>query len=189
MEVARFYKSIREVNIGAFPLRPKDRHNRQLLEAFIAELIAMKSQETIEGVIPQKGTFVEVGHRVLIGLVNKSSRKGYTQSFLDGNATLYYTGSHFPTTISLQNLHYFMPYIKGHGVRDVYEIVSVRTISAKEAKQTEGEEGANDLRLAFDLRFVRHHYADFQPLHTNRWIAYTFIDTTFDALAGLTEGE
>ena len=190
VEVARFYKSIREVNIGAFPLRPKEQHNRELLEAFIAELIAMKSQETIEGVIPQKGTIVEVGHRVLVGLVNKSSsRKGYTQSFLDGNATLYYTGSHFPTTISLQNLHYFMPYIKGHGVRDVYEIVSVRTISAKEAKQTEGEEGANDLRLAFELRFVRHQYADFQPLHTNRWIAYTFIDTTFDALTGLTERE
>ena len=105
---ARFYKSIAEVNIGAFPLRPKDERNRKLLEHFIEELVNTKSQETISRVIPQKGTFVDVGNRVLIGLVGNSVRRGYTQSFLDGTATLYYTGKQFPTTIALQNLstHY-----------------------------------------------------------------------------------
>ena len=88
VEVSRFYKTIKEVNIGAFPLRPKDRHNRLLLEQFIEQLIAEKSHETISKVIPQKGTFVEVGNRVLIGLVTPSSRRGYLQSFVDGNATL-----------------------------------------------------------------------------------------------------
>ena len=33
--VSKFYQSIDKVNIGAFPLRPKDVHNRQLLEQFI----------------------------------------------------------------------------------------------------------------------------------------------------------
>ena len=182
VEVSRFYKSISEVNIGAFPLRPKDRHNRLLLEQFIKQLIAMKSQEVISQVIPQKGTFVEVGSRVLIGLVTNSSRKGYLQSFIDGNASLYYTGSHFPTTIALQDLHFFMPYIKGEGIRDVYEILRVRTITAKEAKQTEGEEGMDDLRLAFELQFVRKQYANIQPINTGKLINYTFIDTTFDGL-------
>ena len=182
VEVSRFYKSISEVNIGAFPLRPKDRHNRLLLEQFINQLIAMKSQEVISRVIPQKGTFVEVGSRVLIGLVTNSSRKGYLQSFIDGNASLYYTGSHFPTTIALQGLHFFMPYIKGEGIRDVYEIVRVRTITAKEAKHSEGDEGKDDLRLAFELQFVRKQYADLQPIHTGKLINYTFIDTTFDRL-------
>ena len=182
VEVSRFYKSISEVNIGAFPLRPKDRHNRLLLEQFINQLIAMKSQEVISQVIPQKGTFVEVGSRVLIGLVTNSSRKGYLQSFIDGNASLYYTGSHFPTTIALQNLHFFMPYIKGEGIRDVYEIVRVRTITAKEAKNSEGDEGKDDLRLAFELQFVRRQYADIQPINTSRLINYTFIDTTFEGL-------
>ena len=182
VEVSRFYKSISEVNIGAFPLRPKDRHNRLLLEQFIKQLIAMKSQEVISQVIPQKGTFVEVGSRVLIGLVTNSSRKGYLQSFIDGNASLYYTGSHFPTTIALQDLHFFMPYIKGEGIRDVYEILRVRTITAKEAKQTEGEEGMDDLRLAFELQFVRKQYANIQPINTGKLVNYTFIDTTFDGL-------
>ena len=182
VEVSRFYKSISEVNIGAFPLRPKDRHNRLLLEQFIKQLIAMKSQEVISQVIPQKGTFVDVGSRVLIGLVTNSSRKGYLQSFIDGNASLYYTGSHFPTTIALQGLHFFMPYIKGEGIRDVYEILRVRTITAKEAKQTEGEEGMDDLRLAFELQFVRKQYANIQPINTGKLINYTFIDTTFDGL-------
>ena len=182
VEVSRFYKSISEVNIGAFPLRPKDRHNRLLLEQFIKQLIAMKSQEVISQVIPQKGTFVEVGSRVLIGLVTNSSRKGYLQSFIDGNASLYYTGSHFPTTIALQDLHFFMPYMKGEGIRDVYEILRVRTITAKEAKQTEGEEGMDDLRLAFELQFVRKQYANIQPINTGKLINYTFIDTTFDGL-------
>lgn len=182
VEVSRFYKSIKEVNIGAFPLRPKDRHNRMLLEQFINQLITMKSEEVISQVIPQKGTFVEVGSRVLIGLVTNSNRKGYLQSFIDGNASLYYTGSHFPTTIALQDLHFFMPYIKGEGIRDVYEIVRVRTITAKEAKQTEGEEGMHDLRLAFELQFVRRQYTDIQPINTSRLINHTFIDTTFDGL-------
>mgnify|MGYP001502973914 FL=1 len=180
--VSKFRKTIDEVNIGAFPLRPKDIHNRLLLEQFIEELIQNKSHETISKVIPQKGTFVEVGNRVLIGLVTNSSRKGYLQSFKDGTATLYYTGSHFPTTIALQNLHYFMPYFKGEGIRDVYEIMRVRTITSKEVRQTDGEEGSNDLRLAFELRYFRKQYASIQPINTSKMVNYTFIDTTFDEL-------
>ncbi|MBR1881377.1 MAG: restriction endonuclease-like protein, partial [Prevotella sp.] len=79
VEVSKFYKTIGEVNIGAFPLRPKDERNRQLLEHFIHELIAMKSASTIAQVIPQKGAFVEVGDRVLIGVVKPSSRKDYNK--------------------------------------------------------------------------------------------------------------
>ena len=153
-----------------------------LLEHFIEGLINIKSQETISRVIPQKGTFVDVGNRVLIGLVTNSSRKGYLQSFLDGTATLYYTGKQFPTTIALQNLHFFMPYIKGQGIRDVYEIVRVRTITAKEAKQVEGEDAKDDLRLAFELRFVRKQYNEIRSINTSKMSNNTFIDTTFDEL-------
>lgn len=187
VEVSNFYKSIAEVNIGAFPLRPKDERNQKFLKHFIEGLINTKSQETISRVIPQKGTFVDVGNRVLIGLVGNSVRRGYTQSFLDGTATLYYTGKQFPTTIALQNLHFFMPYIKGQGIRDVYEIVRVRTITAKEAKQTEGDEApADDLRLAFELRFTRQLFSDYQKIDMRKLINYTFIDTTFEMLERIT---
>ena len=179
--VSKFYKTIDEVNIGAFPLRPKDQQNRQLLEYFIRELIDTKAQQTIAKVIPQKGTFVDVGNRVLIGLVKPSSKKFYYESFVNGEATLYYTGARFPTTIPLHDLHFFIPYIKDEGIRDVYEIVGVRTITSKEAKQTEGD-GDNDLRLAFELKFNRKQFANYQLIETEKMKQYTFIDTTFDKL-------
>lgn len=179
--VSKFYKTIKEVNIGAFPLRPKDVENRKLLENFIDELIHTKSYETIAHVIPQKGAYVEVGNRVLIGLVKEDNR--LFQAFMDGTATLYYSGKQFPTTIALQDLHFFMPYIKGKGIRDVYEIVKVRTITGKEAKQTnEDDADSKALRLAFELRYVRKQYAEFQPIDTTKMIVHTFVDTTFDKL-------
>jgi hypothetical protein len=179
--VSKFYKTIKEVNIGAFPLRPKDVENRKLLENFIDELIHTKSYETIAHVIPQKGAYVEVGNRVLIGLVKEDNR--LFQAFIDGTATLYYSGKQFPTTIALQDLHFFMPYIKGNGIRDVYEIVKVRTITGKEAKQTDEDDAdCKALRLAFELRFVRKQYTNFQSINTTKMIGYTFINTTFDKL-------
>ena len=179
--VSKFYKTIKEVNIGAFPLRPKDVENRKLLENFIDELIHTKSYETIAHVIPQKGAYVEVGNRVLIGLVKENNR--LFQAFMDGTATLYYSGKQFPTTIALQDLHFFMPYIKGKGIRDVYEIVKVRTITGKEAKQTDEDDAdCKALRLAFELRYVHKQYAEFQPIDTTKMIGYTFVDTTFDKL-------
>lgn len=179
--VSKFYKTIKEVNIGAFPLRPKDVENRKLLENFIDELIHTKSYETIAHVIPQKGAYVEVGNRVLIGLVKEDNR--LFQAFMDGTATLYYSGKQFPTTIALQDLHFFMPYIKGKGICDVYEIVKVRTITGKEAKQTDEDDAESKaLRLAFELRYVRKQYAEFQPIDTTKMIGYTFVDTTFDKL-------
>ena len=76
-----------------------------------------------------------------------------------------------------------MPYIKGQGVRDVYEITKVRTITGKEAKQTKEDDAESKaLRLAFELRYVRRQYADLQPIDTTKMINYTFIDTTFDNL-------
>ena len=183
VQLFKFYKTISEVNIGAFPLRPKDKHNRLLLEQFIAQLIEEKSHETIAHVIPQKGAFVEVGNRVLIGLVGDNNRGNAAKSkFLDSTATLYYTGNKFPTTIALQNLHFFMPYIKGKGIRDVYEITRIRTISAKEAKQLDGEEGENDIRLAFTIHFIRQQFTDYQNIDTNKMAFNTFIDTTFEEL-------
>lgn len=185
VEMSRFYKSIEKVNIGAFPLRPRDEENRMLLEHFIEGLINTKSQEVIARVIPQKGTFVEVGNRVLIGYVVEG-RAGYTDRFENGTATLYYTGRQFPTTIALQDLHFFIPYIKEKGIRDVYEIIRIRTITAQEAKRTEYDDvSVNDLRLAFELRFSRKLFDDYQKVNTHKMILHTFIDTTFDELDGL----
>jgi len=180
--VSKFYQTIKQVNIGAFPLRPNDVENRRLLKDFIKQLIVTKSRETVERVIPQKGTVMEVHNRVLIGVVRPSHRRGYLQSYEDGNATLYYTGSKFPATIGLQNLHYFMPYMKGKGIRDVYEIVRMRTISGSEARQDEGKDITDDLRLAFELRFSHRLFEDYRMVDVLKFIDLTFRDTTFSEL-------
>lgn len=182
VETAHFYQSIREVNIGAFPLRPRDEQNKHLLEHFINELIVSHSSDILTRIIPQKATYTEVGNRVLLGLVRQSTRPGYYQSFLNGTAELYYTGAHFPTTISLHDLHFFMPIIKGKGVRDVYEITAVRTITSREARQ-QATAPDNDMRLAFSLRPHHRQYPDYRPIDPRQLKDYTFIDTTFDHLA------
>jgi len=182
---AKFQQSLDEVNIGAFPLRPNDEENRKLLEHFIKELIETKSATTISKVIPQKGSFMEVGDRVLIGLVRESSRKNYLKKFEDGEADLYYTGPSFPTSIALHNLHYFIPYFKGMGVRDVYEITRVRTIKGSEAKQIDVEAGKDDLRLAFHLKPHHRLFDDYRALMPHALVDYTFCDTTFGELGNL----
>ena len=182
---AKFQQSLDEVNIGAFPLRPNDVENRKLLEHFIKELIDTKSATTISKVIPQKGAFMEVGDRVLIGLVKDSSRRNYLKKFEDGEADLYYTGPSFPTTIALHNLHYFIPYFKGKGIRDVYEITRVRTIKGSEAKQIDAEAGKDDLRLAFHLKPHHQLSDDYRAIKPHLLVDYTFYDTTFGELGHL----
>ena len=167
-----------------FPARPNDERNRWLLENFIQELIETKAKDTVQHVIPQKGTVVEVNNRVLVGVVRPSHRRGYEKSFLKQSATLYYTGAKFPSTIALQDLHYFVPYIKGSGIRDVYEIVRMRTITGKEAKQDEGADAMDDLRLAFELRFSRQLYKEYRMIDVLQMKDLTFLDTTFSDIDG-----
>lgn len=95
---------------------------------------------------------------------------------------LYYTGPSFPTSITLHNLHYFIPYFKEKGIRDVYEITRVRTIKGSEAKQIDIEAGNDDLRLAFHLKPHHKLSDDFRAINTHQWIDYTFLDTTFGEL-------
>ena len=186
VQVSRFYKTIGEVNIGAFPLRPKDKRNRALLEKFIKELIETKSATTVARVIPHKGSYVEVGNRVLVGLVRPSNRKDYYEDFENSCAKLYYTGPKFPSTIALHNLHFFIPYFKNIGIRDIYEITKIHTIRGSEAKQMEGaDEQEDDIRLAFELKFSRKLYEDYQKIKTDGMVNYSFIDTTFDGLKKL----
>ena len=75
-----------------------------------------------------------------------------------------------------------MPYLDGKGIRDVYEIVSMRTISSREAKQDEGSDAKDDLRLAFELKYSRSIAEEHRKIDTSRMKDYTFLDTTFSEL-------
>ena len=122
---------------------------------------------------PQQAAMVEENKNVLISLVKKDNEK----MFLDGSATIYYTGKKFPTSVALNKLFYFMPYIKGKGVRDLFFIKIARLGYRKEGT---AEEDRNDLRLVFEVEFVKQLFEDYKPVELKIW--QTFTDTTVDKL-------
>ena len=171
-ELSRFRKSIDEVNIGAFPMRPGD-DQHELLASFIKELLNKHAVEIVEQVIPQKGTTLEVKNRVLVGVV-KPDNPQYAK-FLNGTATSYYSGDTFPTTIPLDGIDYFAPYIPEKGVRDLYEVAKIHT--ASKAKS----ESDDKLRIVFDIKYNRQIRQDYIKI-SKPLIQYTFLDTTLDQL-------
>ena len=106
---------------------------------------------------------------VLISLVKKDNEK----MFIDGTATIYYTGKKFPTSVALNKLFYFMPYIKGKGVRDLFLIKKARLGYRKEGTP---QEDKDDLRLVFEVEFVKQLFDEYKPVELNIW--RTFTDTT-----------
>lgn len=122
---------------------------------------------------PQQAAMVDETKNVLISLVKKDNEK----MFLDGSATIYYTGKKFPTSVALNKLFYFMPYIKGKGVRDLFFIKIARLGYRKEGT---AEEDRNDLRLVFEVEFVKQLFDDYKPVELKIW--RTFTDTTIGKL-------
>lgn len=171
-ELSRFRKSIDEVNIGAFPMRPND-NQHELLSGFIKELLNKHAVDIVEQVIPQKGTTLEVRKRVLVGLV-KMDNPQYAD-FLNSTATLYYSGDTFPTTIPLSGIDYFAPYLPGKGIRDLYEVRAIHT-----ATKVKGEID-DKFRITFDLQFSHQIYSDYKIIELT--ILHTFSDTTLDQLS------
>ena len=152
-ELSRFRKSVDEVNIGAFPMRPGDKQH-ELLSDFIKDLLNKHAVEIVEQVIPQKGTSLEIKNRVLVGVV-KSDNPQY-ENFKDGTASFYYSGDTFPTTIPLDGIDYFAPYIPDRGIRDLYLVSGIHT--STKAK------GADDdkLRITFELQYARTLFTDYK---------------------------
>ena len=80
----------------------------------------------------KKTVVLDETKHLLIGLVKDDN----AEYFLDGEPTkIYYTGKtrNFPSTIALNNLYYFMPYIKGKGIRDCY-LIRIARIGNKAEK-------------------------------------------------------
>lgn len=125
---------------------------------------------------PQYGKehVVDINKNVLVSLVKKDNEK----IFLDGSATIYYTGKKFPTTVALNKLYYFMPYIKGKGVRDLFLIKVARLGYRKEGT---AEEDKNDLRLVFEIEYVDRLFDNYKKVKLEIW--RTFTDTTISKIS------
>lgn len=146
----------------------------QVIEQYPEHIVKHKSQANIDKLDATK--------HVLICNVKKNN----VEKFLDGSATLYYTGKKFPATVALNKLYYFIPYIGKNcgkefsGIRDLYLIKVARVGSRREG---EIDNDPNDLRIVFELEFVRHLYDDYEPHKLRIWEAFT--DTTIGAIADI----
>lgn len=87
---------------------------------------------------------LEPEKNVLISLVKKEN----VDLFLDGTARIYYTGKKFPSTVALNKLYYFVPYIKQKGIRDLY-LIKLARVGSKHEVHPDADE--NDLRLVFEI--------------------------------------
>ncbi len=101
--------------------------------------------------LPKKQFALDPTKHLLIGLVKKDNE----EYFLKKEPTkLYYTGKNktFPSTVALNKLYYFMPYIKEKGVRDLYLIRVVRIGNKAEIHPESSDE---EPRLVFELEYLR----------------------------------
>ncbi len=112
---------------------------------------------------------------LLIGLV-KEDNKGY---FLEVEPTkIYYTGKTktFPSTIALNKLYYFMPYIKKKGVRDLY-LIRIARIGKK--SEIHPKSNDNEPRLVFELEYLES-LPDYEMVNLN--VHYTYRDTLLGSI-------
>ena len=99
---------------------------------------------------PKKQYSLDYAKHLLIGIVKKDNEK----YFLTEEPTkIYYTGKTktFPSTVAINKLYYFMPYIKGKGVRDLYLIRIARIGSKAEVNPKSDDEKP---RLVFELEYL-----------------------------------
>ena len=119
---------------------------------------------------------LQVNKNVLVSYVKNDA----IQLLLDGSINIYYTGKRFPSTVELNHLYYFMPYKKGKGIRDLYYIKVARVGSKHEVHP---EADPNDLRLVFEIEFVKQLFDDYKLIELPIW--HTFKDTTLKEILSL----
>ena len=104
----------------------------------------------------------------------------YIVPYANQNAKAYFTGKKFPSTVKLNKLYYFMPYTKGKGIRDLYQI-EVASVGTMHEFVKDGDE--NDFRLVFEIKFIKKLFDDFKPIKLMIW--RTFTDTNLRAILAM----
>ena len=148
-----------------------------LFDQYNLEPITQNSmvREDIEVEYGTKRTYRKLPIDLSKNLLICNVKKDNWEQYLDGTAKIYYTGKKFPTTVALNKLYYFMPYIKGKGIRDLYYIKIARLGYRKEGQENEDK---NDLRLVFEIERVGQLFDDYKK--TKLEIFRTFTDTTME---------
>jgi len=123
----------------------------------------------------KKSFKLDMNKHLLIGYVKPDNIDYFLEKEL---SKIYYTGKtkSFPSTIALNSLYYFMPYIKGKGVRDLY-LIRVARIGNK--AEIHPESADKESRLVFDLEYLQS-LSDYKPVKLN--IFNTYRDTLLGSI-------
>lgn len=128
--------------------------------------LSLFPEDTKELVVnrPQKQYVLDKTKHLLIGLVKKDNE----EYFLKEEPTkIYYTSKAktFPSTVSINKLYYFMPYIKEKGVRDLY-LIRIARIGNKAEIYPESKD--EEPRLVFELEYLES-LPDYEMVKLNRY--------------------
>ena len=144
---AKFQKSLDEVNIGAFPLRPNDVENSKLLEHFIDELIGKASAEILENSIPQKGLFYtseEPKDAMFMILALDKDVNSDMSAIINGRAESIIMGRlGMDETKDIGAVRYIAPIIPGGNIEGYYRVIK--------ANLTKVEDEDYPIRIKFDV--------------------------------------
>ena len=146
-----YLQSIKDVNIGAFPLLPNE-NSGLLLENHLREVLINESiYEQLEMSVPQRGLYYTKK-----GPSNKLAYVGYVkpnnpeiEAYLTNHAITYYTGNIDFNEVDIQSLEYFLPIVKGK-IQGLYEIESIGFKKLSKIRKLKPEEDDN-LRVVFTL--------------------------------------
>lgn len=129
-----FFKSISDVNIGAFPLLPNDTYASDvLLVDHLKTIMHVSSPSVLREVIPHKGMqYEEPDGWVLLGSLGSQEQRAYFES---GSAEMYHMplfnkSGQINTLKKLEQLKYFCPGVNGK--QDLYRIRNVMIVKRNE---------------------------------------------------------
>ena len=138
-------------------------------------LFADEENKTLVVNRPKKQYTLDPAKHLLIGLVKKDNE----EYFLKEEPTkIYYTGKTktFPSTVAINKLYYFMPYIKEKGVRDLYLIRIARIGSKAEIHPSSKDE---EPRLVFEMEYLES-LPKYEPISLTRyWFKDTLLGRVF----------
>ena len=153
----------------------KEKKPKELIEALdLFSVLEQYPEEIVDNTIEEQQPNVDdldTTKNLLVSLVKADNMEQY----LDQSAKIYYTGKKFPSTVALNKLYYFMPHIKGKGIKDLYYIKIARVGTRKEGQPNNDP---NDLRLVFEIEFVKELFPNYKKVHLDIW--QTFKDTTLE---------
>lgn len=124
---------------------------------------------------PPKQYVLDKAKHLLIGLVKKDNEAYFLK---EEPTKIYYTGKTktFPSTIAINKLYYFMPYIKEKGVRDLYLIRIARIGNKAEIHPKSNDE---EPRLVFELEYLES-LPDYEMVKLSRyWYKDTLLGRIF----------